>query len=393
MDRPAIPAELERHVLFEAGHRCAIHTCRQHPVEIAHIDPWEKVREHKFENLIALCPTCHDRYDKKRDIDRKAMLMYKQQLADGHFASDGVPSELWAHDPGVLVGPRSGLGMLVRASNLAALRKEIRDDHRTLLSAIWAFYRERKHWIPCTQLHRQFLGRIPKASIQSDFAHLGKAIVFPTWDDAKECYGLTFLGVLLTDHGEQLEQLLVRYLEHVKGRFLDDSEIKTFQSEAVKGALGLESDETSLLGRILCLTPFWGGSFGLGDEAWNAGVPRDVDDLAEATDVHSYIWGHALQSVAWAESVPVWWGIEWEGAAIVADGPLASLWDLGAEPYNPRAVEVLKAAGYDCSFTREDRISAKLGGGWKFAYLTDRMTWKRKLKTREKFWLMIREAP
>jgi len=86
-------------------------------------------------------------------------------------------------------------------------------------------------------------------------------------------------------------------------------------------------------------------------------------------------------------------GIEWEGAAIVADGPLASLWDLGAEPYNPRAVEALKAAGYDCSFTREDRISAKLGGGWKFAYVTDRMTWKRKLKTREKVWLMIREAP
>lgn len=32
-DRPAIPAELRRRVLVKAGHRCAIPTCRRHPVE------------------------------------------------------------------------------------------------------------------------------------------------------------------------------------------------------------------------------------------------------------------------------------------------------------------------------------------------------------------------
>jgi hypothetical protein len=37
------------------------------------------VREHKFENLIALCPNCHTRYD-SGEIDRKAMLMYKARL-------------------------------------------------------------------------------------------------------------------------------------------------------------------------------------------------------------------------------------------------------------------------------------------------------------------------
>ena len=61
--RPPIPVDLHRIVLIEAGHRCAIHTCRQVPVEIAHIDPWSRCREHRFENLIALCPTCHTRID------------------------------------------------------------------------------------------------------------------------------------------------------------------------------------------------------------------------------------------------------------------------------------------------------------------------------------------
>ena len=75
--RPPIPADLERLVLLEAGHRCSIHACRQHPVEIAHIVPWSQCREHCFANLVALCPTCHTRYD-RHEIDRKSMFIYKQ---------------------------------------------------------------------------------------------------------------------------------------------------------------------------------------------------------------------------------------------------------------------------------------------------------------------------
>ena len=79
-DRPAIPTRLRRQVLVEAGHRCSIPTCRQTTTEIAHIIPWKDVKEHTFENLIALCPNCHSRYD-KGEIDRKAMQQYKINLA------------------------------------------------------------------------------------------------------------------------------------------------------------------------------------------------------------------------------------------------------------------------------------------------------------------------
>jgi HNH endonuclease len=77
--RPAIPAHLERAVLIECGHRCAIPTCRQVPVELTHIHPWAKCKMHTFDNLIALCPTCHTRYD-KGEIDRKSMRTYKLNL-------------------------------------------------------------------------------------------------------------------------------------------------------------------------------------------------------------------------------------------------------------------------------------------------------------------------
>jgi hypothetical protein len=48
-------------------------------VELAHIEPWSKTREHTFDNMIALCPTCHTRFDQGH-IDRKSMRMYKANL-------------------------------------------------------------------------------------------------------------------------------------------------------------------------------------------------------------------------------------------------------------------------------------------------------------------------
>lgn len=79
-NRSAIPRELVRAVLVEAGHRCAIPTCRQPTTELHHIEPWAKVKEHKFDNLIALCPNDHARAG-KGEIDRQAMLTYKRNLA------------------------------------------------------------------------------------------------------------------------------------------------------------------------------------------------------------------------------------------------------------------------------------------------------------------------
>ena len=82
-NRPAIPAEIRRRVLVEAGHRCAIPTCRYIQVDIHHIIPWEKCQAHEYENLIALCPNCHQRADRE-EIDRKSLRLYKANLRFAH---------------------------------------------------------------------------------------------------------------------------------------------------------------------------------------------------------------------------------------------------------------------------------------------------------------------
>lgn len=78
-DRPPIPSELKRRILVEAGHRCAIPTCRHIQVVIHHIIPWTKCKRHEYENLIALCPNCHVRADSE-EIDRKSLRIYKNKL-------------------------------------------------------------------------------------------------------------------------------------------------------------------------------------------------------------------------------------------------------------------------------------------------------------------------
>ncbi len=77
--RLPIPSELRRRVLVEAGHRCAIPTCRQIEVDVHHIIPWERGKKHEYHNLIALCPNCH-RMVVKGEIDRKSVRMYKANL-------------------------------------------------------------------------------------------------------------------------------------------------------------------------------------------------------------------------------------------------------------------------------------------------------------------------
>ncbi|HEX4560104.1 MAG TPA: HNH endonuclease [Mycobacterium sp.] len=64
-----------RMALVEAGHRCAIPTCRHPTTEIAHIVPESQSHDDSFANLIALCPKCQN-----KEIDAQSMRMYKHNL-------------------------------------------------------------------------------------------------------------------------------------------------------------------------------------------------------------------------------------------------------------------------------------------------------------------------
>ncbi|MDL5202933.1 HNH endonuclease signature motif containing protein [Streptomyces sp. ALI-76-A] len=75
-----IPEDLKRQLLVEAGHRCAIPTCKQGPpLQFCHIESYAAVKRHEFSNIIVMCARCHDLHTHKL-IDQKAMRQYKANL-------------------------------------------------------------------------------------------------------------------------------------------------------------------------------------------------------------------------------------------------------------------------------------------------------------------------
>lgn len=78
-DRPAIPTEIRRRIFMEAGYRCAIPTCRFPIPDNHHIFSWADSRDQSYENLIALCPNCHEMFHKGR-IPLEAIRAYKKKL-------------------------------------------------------------------------------------------------------------------------------------------------------------------------------------------------------------------------------------------------------------------------------------------------------------------------
>jgi hypothetical protein len=116
-ERPPLPRPLERQVKVEAGHRCAIPTCRSHPIDVAHIEPRKPDGSNDvFENLIALCANCHRRYDND-EIDRTAMRQYKANLSVLNNRYGDLEQRLlltYAREPGTgVVQLPGGLGLLL----------------------------------------------------------------------------------------------------------------------------------------------------------------------------------------------------------------------------------------------------------------------------------------
>jgi 5-methylcytosine-specific restriction endonuclease McrA len=80
--RPAIPRGIDRAVRLEAGHRCAIPTCRATAgLQIHHIKPYARVKAHEFANVILVRSNCHSRIT-NGEIDRPVSSSLQSKL--GH---------------------------------------------------------------------------------------------------------------------------------------------------------------------------------------------------------------------------------------------------------------------------------------------------------------------
>ena len=169
-----------------------------------------------------------------------------------------------------------------------SLRDKLTDQQGELLSAIWEYYLQNNEWVPCRVLHGRFLDP-GKNAVRRMLEELEARIVFVSDEFGKQGYRLTFLGVMLTRKGQGAEELLVKYLEYLRERFLSDPEFDEITSQEVETALHLSAEESGTLNKLLHIGQLFARSASYGEGRWTAGVPSDIDDLPSVRDFRRYV--------------------------------------------------------------------------------------------------------
>ncbi len=163
------------------------------------------------------------------------------------------------------------------------LRKGMTDDERQLLTAIWRRHREQKTGMSCRVLHLKFRNM----PVREILERLGGSVVFTNWE-SEECYRLTFLGVLLTEDGPTVEDLVIQYLDYVKEQCLSDPEFSQVRSQDVETILGLTTSESRTLLNLL----EWSGLRGSGDssqEGWTTTISTDIERLVKGESAQRFL--------------------------------------------------------------------------------------------------------
>ncbi len=173
---------------------------------------------------------------------------------------------------------------------LAGLRKWLTDDQRKVLNTILEYYREHQDWVPARILHHQ----IGKGPVLSAVEPLGGSVVFRTEVGGKDYYELTLLGVLLSDYGSEAEKLLMGYLDYVRAQYDQNPLVEKVTADEIRQSLELKEEQAELLGALISLGYFYGGSLSPG-KRWECGVPKDVDDLPAIGDLREYVQKRAIR--------------------------------------------------------------------------------------------------
>lgn len=178
------------------------------------------------------------------------------------------------------------------------LHAKLTEAQRKTLGTIWDYYCKNNKWIPTGVLFHA----LGKEMALSALNGLGGTVAFEFIDSGKYRYQLSFLGILLSYSSDEAEELLSRFLIHLKELYLTNPEFESVKSPDVAVALGLTANQTRLLGRLIYACPFSGGG-SHGEYEWDMRPPVEVYDFPAIQDFREYIRTKAMEG--FNQTVPI----------------------------------------------------------------------------------------
>jgi hypothetical protein len=166
-------------------------------------------------------------------------------------------------------------------------------DARAVINTIWHYYVEKNKWAPAIRIALQLGANKVHPALKA----LNGCIVSEENGGESIYYRLTLLGVLLSDQGQDLKNMLEGYLRIIKSKLelgLEPREIK-IDNEEVELALSLSQEQSKTLHKLILISQFHGGGHSSGNK-WSVGVPYYLEDILLEIDLYTYIEKQALKN-------------------------------------------------------------------------------------------------
>jgi hypothetical protein len=188
-------------------------------------------------------------------------------------------------------------------TTLDELRAKVTAEQGIILNTIWRHFAQaedqNESWIRAGILYHRLGKGQKEQTVHATLATLGGTIVYETTDYGNgRRYGLTFLGMLLTEQGLEIESMLGKALGRIRDLFLENPSGK-INVKGIAKDIGLNETQSSLLLRVFPLSGFFSGGGSLDSAGW----PREIDDLVHIDDFEAHIREEAMQK--FDPSVPV----------------------------------------------------------------------------------------
>lgn len=181
-----------------------------------------------------------------------------------------------------------------RAIDLDALREATSKEAQAILDIVWDYYCKNQRWIPVLILY----SKLEKPTVLSALQPLGGTVIYFRFDNGQEVGQLSFIGVLLTKRGGEAAELMVKFLEILRARFLTNPENKKLTSQEIESALGLTPAQSLVLNRLIYISPFsGGGGFILKEgDPWWTDLPQDVVNYPRTGDLCAFFVSRVMES-------------------------------------------------------------------------------------------------
>ena len=172
-------------------------------------------------------------------------------------------------------------------ARLQKLRLELKPEHKRLVNEFWNQHQQTGQWPTTRSIHGRFGG---KSEVKRHLQTLGGGIVFERPDQPGSRYELSFVGILLTESGDEYTKLLVKYLGFLRKKLYEDPERRDFTDVEISTAIKISESERRLLGKLVFFSLLF-TSFSPGLNSWSIAVPSFVEELPATGEI-----SYALES-------------------------------------------------------------------------------------------------